>query len=43
MTAGQNASVGDAVKAARRSLVAERQPIGLILVSHGEMDTKVMR
>jgi hypothetical protein len=38
---GQDASVGDAVAAARRSLVAERRPIGLILVSHGEMDTKV--
>ena len=39
--AGQDASVGDAVEAARRSLIAERRPIGLILVSHGEMDTKV--
>jgi hypothetical protein len=38
---GQDASVGDSVAAARRSLVAERRPIGLILVSHGEMDTKV--
>ena len=39
---GQDASVGDAVEAARRSLIAERRPIGLILVSHGEMDTKVV-
>ena len=39
--AGQDASVGDAVEAARRSLIAERRPIGLILVSHGEMDTIV--
>ena len=40
--AGQDASVGDAVQAARRSLIAERRPIGLVLVSHGEMDTKVV-
>ena len=29
-------------QAARRSLVAEKRPIGLLLVSHGEMDTKVV-
>jgi hypothetical protein len=40
--AGRDASVGDAVKAARRSLIAERRPIGLMLVSHGEMDTIVV-
>ena len=40
--AGTDASVGDAVAAARRSLVAERRPIGLILVSHGELDTKLV-
>jgi hypothetical protein len=34
--------VGDAVEAARRSLIAERRPIGLMLVSHGEMDTTVV-
>jgi hypothetical protein len=39
--AGQDASVGDAVEAARRSLIAERRPIGLMLVSHGEMDTRL--
>jgi hypothetical protein len=36
------ASVGDAVAGARRSLVADQRPIGLILVSHGEVDTKVV-
>lgn len=41
--AGTDASVGDAVAAARRSLVAERSPLGLVLVSHGEMDTTVER
>ncbi|MEX1133736.1 MAG: hypothetical protein WED83_02705, partial [Acidimicrobiia bacterium] len=40
--AGSGASVGDAVAAARRSLVAEKRPIGLILISHGELDTKVV-
>jgi hypothetical protein len=40
--AGTDKSVGDAVAAARRSLVAERRPIGLILVSHGEVDTKLV-
>ena len=40
--AGQDASVGDAVAAARRSLIDEKRPIGLLLVSHGEMDTKVV-
>jgi hypothetical protein len=40
--AGTDASVGDAVAAARRSLVAERRPIGLILVSHGEVDTRLV-
>ena len=40
--AGQDGTVGDAVQAARRSLIAERRPIGLMLVSHGEMDTKVV-
>jgi hypothetical protein len=40
--AGTDASVGDAVAAARRSLVAEQRPIGLILVSHGEVDTKLV-
>jgi hypothetical protein len=39
--AGQQASVGDAVAAARRSLITARQPIGLLLVSHGELDTRV--
>jgi hypothetical protein len=40
--AGQESSVGDAVQRARRSLIAEKRPIGLLLVSHGEMDTKVV-
>jgi hypothetical protein len=40
--AGTGASVGDAVAGARRSLVADKRPIGLILVSHGEVDTKVV-
>ena len=40
--AGTELTVGDAVAAARRSLIAERRPIGLILVSHGEMDTKLV-
>jgi hypothetical protein len=40
--AGTESTVGDAVAAARRSLIAERRPIGLILVSHGEMDTKLV-
>ena len=40
--AGTGASVGDAVADARRSLVAEKRPIGLILVSHGEIDTTVV-
>jgi hypothetical protein len=39
--AGTGASVGDAVAAARRSLVAENRPVGLLLVSHGE-DTTVL-
>lgn len=39
--AGSDASIGDAVATARRSLVAEKRPIGLILVSHGEVDTRV--
>jgi hypothetical protein len=39
--AGTAASVGDAVAAARRSLIDEGRPVGLILVSHGEMDTKL--
>jgi hypothetical protein len=33
--------VGDAVQAARLSLIAEKKPIGLVLVSHGEMDTRL--
>ena len=40
--AGTGASVGDAVMQARRSLVSEKRPIGLLLVSHGEVDTKVV-
>jgi hypothetical protein len=36
-----NGSVGDAVLAARRSLLANQQPMGLLLVAHGELDTKV--
>jgi len=36
-------SVGDAVQAARRNLIAERKPIGLVLVSHGEMDTRLAK
>ena len=40
--AGRDATIGDAMAAARRSLVAERRPIGLILVSHGEIDTKLV-
>ena len=39
--AGTEASVGDMVAAARRSLLAEKRLMGLILVSHGEIDTKV--
>jgi len=39
--AARDATVGEAVEAARRSLIADQRPIGLILVSHGEMDTKV--
>jgi hypothetical protein len=39
---GSGASVGDAVTRARRSLVAEKRPTGLILVSHGEIDTAVV-
>lgn len=39
--AGSDASIGDAVAAARRSLIADGSPIGLVLVSHGEMDTTV--
>lgn len=35
-----NDSVGDAVARARYSLVQEKRPIGLLLVSHGELDTK---
>jgi hypothetical protein len=34
-------TVGDLVAAARRSLLAEKRLMGLILVSHGEVDTKV--
>lgn len=33
-------SVGDAVARARYSLVTQKRPIGLLLVSHGELDTK---
>ena len=33
-------SVGDAVARARYTLVKEKRPIGLLLVSHGELDTK---
>jgi hypothetical protein len=40
---GKDASVGDAVAAARQSLLRERRPIGLVLVSHGEMDTKLVK
>jgi hypothetical protein len=39
--ADTSSSVGDAVQAARRNLIAERKPIGLVLVSHGEMDTRL--
>jgi hypothetical protein len=39
--AGTDATLGDAVAAARRSLLADKRPIGLVLVSHGELDTKV--
>jgi hypothetical protein len=35
-------TIGDAITVARRSLVAEQRPIGLILVSHGETDTKIV-
>jgi hypothetical protein len=35
------ASVGDMVAMARRSLLADKRLIGLILVSHGEVDTRV--
>ena len=34
-------SIGDAVAAARHSLVAQKRPIGLLLVSHGELDSRV--
>lgn len=34
-------SVGDAVARARYTLVKEKRPIGLLLVAHGELDTKV--
>ena len=34
-------SVGDAVAVARYSLVAQKRPIGLLLVSHGELDSRV--
>ena len=39
--AGTNARVGDVVANARLSLLAEKRLMGLILVSHGELDTKV--
>jgi hypothetical protein len=35
-------TIGAAITEARRSLVADRHPIGLILVSHGETDTKIV-
>jgi hypothetical protein len=35
-------TIGAAITEARRSLVAEHRPIGLILVSHGETDTKIV-
>ena len=39
--AGRQGSVGDAVTQARRSLISEKRPIGLMLVSHGELDMRV--
>jgi hypothetical protein len=39
--AGTGASLGDAVAAARWALLADKRPIGLVLVSHGELDTTV--
>lgn len=38
---GSGASVGDALTLARRSLIADKSPMGLILVAHGEIDTLV--
>jgi hypothetical protein len=35
-------TIGDAITEARRSLVADQHPIGLILVSHGETDTRIV-
>jgi hypothetical protein len=35
-------TIGAAITDARRSLVAEQRPFGLILVSHGETDTKIV-
>ncbi|MGE0877449.1 MAG: hypothetical protein AB7L13_05910 [Acidimicrobiia bacterium] len=35
-------SVGTALTSARRSLIAAKVPVGLMLVSHGEIDTKVL-
>jgi hypothetical protein len=40
--AAPGATVGDAVAGARHTLVAQKRPIGLLLVSHGEMDTKAV-
>ncbi|MGI5132100.1 hypothetical protein ACQEVB_35220 [Pseudonocardia sp. CA-107938] len=40
--AGSDATVGDVVAAARRSLLAAGSPIGLVLVAHGELDTTVV-
>ncbi|HEX5860026.1 MAG TPA: hypothetical protein VFY91_18100 [Microbacterium sp.] len=34
-------SVGDAVAVARYALVGQKRPIGLLLVSHGELDSRV--
>ena len=35
-------TIGGAITEARRSLVADQHPIGLILVSHGETDTRIV-
>lgn len=37
-----NGSVGDAVWSARRALVAQEKVLGLLLVNHGDVDTKVV-
>jgi hypothetical protein len=37
-----NGSVGDAVWSARRALVAQEKVLGLLLVNHGDVDTRVV-